>query len=437
MRHPASTRVALLAALPLLSLALASAAHAETRPDFVTSTEALDGWPASNAVDGNKDTAFSSNGFATADNDRGAWLAAWLTTGPTTVASIALHARMVGTTPNGFPASYAVAIITPDGTSWRTLGTFTEQPSPDGTVRIDVPGGPVSTAGVWIWPTSIGTDVYGGRYFQLADVGLLSPEEVAPRRFFMSDSYGVWKGTEGSGLKFGVGLFTSFSALADSAPTAPSAVADALVLVPTEFFSQSFTLIQIVGGAKASLADATVEANYEFWVVGLKIIDGGIKRGPSFSNVPIGPKLCRQFFDFPVDVWAISIDASFSGCLEATASGALDLGARSVALTVTPTLGIDAGIAAELGISHVGGFGIRGEVALLDVGMPLSATARLSPHGISITESGDLTMSGLNGNLSLFAQGGGVDLWTLPIVTWPGIQYADVSIFSETQSIQF
>lgn len=128
-------------------------------------------WPAANATDFDPSTAYSSQYFVTAQNDRGLYLYAYLAKGRSWVNQLNLRARMWGGAVQAFPAAYNVYVTNDSNSSWINLGTYTAQPDSTGVVRLLL-GGSFLTYGVLIVPITLGADSYGGHYFQLAELNL-------------------------------------------------------------------------------------------------------------------------------------------------------------------------------------------------------------------------------------------------------------------------
>ena len=126
---------------------------------------------AQNAFDNNLGTSYSSQYFSTDQNDRNAFIAAWVNNGPVTVSQVTLTARMYNNAPTGFPVRYSIAFTLPDNSAWVSAGEFTQQPDSSGVVHITL-GQSYTTHGILIRPITIGTDPGGGHYFQMREVGL-------------------------------------------------------------------------------------------------------------------------------------------------------------------------------------------------------------------------------------------------------------------------
>lgn len=159
-----------------VSLAQIQGALSQAIPRFfgmgaAFSDDVLPGWPASNAIDGNPQTSYSSSIFPSANNDRGTFLATWLANGPQSVNTAILTARMIGSQPQAFPQSYTIYLTSPDNSTWVDIGTYSTQPGIGGEAVVPL-GGSYLTYGVLVIPLTLGVDSYGNPYFQLAEMGL-------------------------------------------------------------------------------------------------------------------------------------------------------------------------------------------------------------------------------------------------------------------------
>lgn len=134
----------------------------------VESNDVLNGWPAINAIDLSPTSSYSSQGFLSQTNDRGAYLRASWREGAKTVRHIVLQGRKCGTKFCGFPIRYRVKIATPTG--WVQVAENGWQP--DATSgRVVIPlASPTNTNAVVVEPITLGADTYGNFYFQLVDL---------------------------------------------------------------------------------------------------------------------------------------------------------------------------------------------------------------------------------------------------------------------------
>jgi hypothetical protein len=147
--------------------------------DSASSNDVLAGWPASNAIDGNTGTVYSSNNFPTSNpvfDGNEIFLAAWLnlTGQPQTAQSVVFGARMLNGVVLGFPRNYDVYVTSPTNSEWVYIGNYQTQPDVNGFVVINLPAG-TQTYGTMIWPTVSGMDNYNNYYFQMAEVQLQGP----------------------------------------------------------------------------------------------------------------------------------------------------------------------------------------------------------------------------------------------------------------------
>ena len=131
------------------------------------SNDALPNWQAANVIDGIASSVYSSDGFASAKNDRTSYLAVWTKDGKISASQVQLTAR-----PGNlhFPANYDGYVTSPDNSKWNAIGNFSIQPNSNGLAVIPL-GSTVETYGVLIIPKLLGAD-HGYYYFQLAEVQL-------------------------------------------------------------------------------------------------------------------------------------------------------------------------------------------------------------------------------------------------------------------------
>lgn len=134
----------------------------------VTSNDAL--WPAANAIDGNAGSVYTSNYFASANNDRGTFLAAWLQ-GRQAVSQVILTARVQNGAVLGFATNYDVYLTASDNSRWNYVGNFNAAAGAGGVAKISL-GSSYQTYGVLIIPRVLGVDDNGAHFFQLAEITL-------------------------------------------------------------------------------------------------------------------------------------------------------------------------------------------------------------------------------------------------------------------------
>ena len=135
-----------------------------------TTNEVFPGFAASYAVDKNAASIYSSNVFSTSANDRGVFLAAYMTTFQS-VSKVVLTARMNAGKPSAFPSLYDVYVTNPTNTAWVLVGRYATPPGVDGVATVKLPQA-YTTVGVMIVPVTLGTDPGGSYIFQMAEVQL-------------------------------------------------------------------------------------------------------------------------------------------------------------------------------------------------------------------------------------------------------------------------
>jgi hypothetical protein len=123
----------------------------------------LAGWPASNVVDGEQASVYSSP-LADRYNSAGHFLAAWsnlrrtntpgASADPIWVDTLIMRARVTaGGQPLGFPKSYSVYVTNPGNSAWVLVGLR-------------------QTHGLLLVPSELGQDDFGNYYLQMADLHL-------------------------------------------------------------------------------------------------------------------------------------------------------------------------------------------------------------------------------------------------------------------------
>ncbi|MDZ4678578.1 MAG: hypothetical protein SGI74_13860 [Oligoflexia bacterium] len=125
-----------------------------------------------NILDNVTSTVYSSNAFATAANNRGTHLAAWLPSaaGGTTINTVYIKARLLNGVVTAFPKSYKIYLTTSDNSAWMHVGDFNTQPNPTtGVVIVPLPVN-YQTHGVLITPIELSVDNNNQHYFQIADL---------------------------------------------------------------------------------------------------------------------------------------------------------------------------------------------------------------------------------------------------------------------------
>jgi hypothetical protein len=126
-------------------------------------------WPASNAIDNNPATTFSSQKSPTSIPSADISLQAnYESNKPRTVSSLLILARMYNGIALGFPKRYKVFVKKSDNVSWELVAEVDWQPNTDGAVL--VPFTARQTTGVLIVPLELGIDNEGSYYFQLNEI---------------------------------------------------------------------------------------------------------------------------------------------------------------------------------------------------------------------------------------------------------------------------
>ncbi len=124
-------------------------------------------WGAALAIDGVVESVYSSNQFASAANDRGVHLVAYMASRQP-VSKVLLTARLGN---EAFPKAYNVYVTAPDNSAWVFAGSYGTQPGADGVATVKLTS-TYETFGVLVSPTTLGQDGNGSYYFQMAEIGL-------------------------------------------------------------------------------------------------------------------------------------------------------------------------------------------------------------------------------------------------------------------------
>jgi hypothetical protein len=211
--------------------------------------------------------------------------------------------------------------------------------------------------------------------------------------------------------------------------------------VPLTFFSQDMDLLKLTGAAVGDTNGAdTLSA--QVFVVGSQIAGGS-------AALPVPSKRlvhkCATLFDadasFTLVALPITVGASSEGCLNVDASASFVN--RTLAGTLTPNASIDATFSAGIGIDIIiasAEVGISGNVIVIDASLPLTFSAAIGTSAVTLTESGKLTMTGLDGEVDLFAEACALTACTdgsLTIFDWTGLTLVNATLFNLSQTLNF
>lgn len=220
-----------------------------------------------------------------------------------------------------------------------------------------------------------------------------------------------------------------------------TARADGSFRVPVTLFDRDLDLFKLTATAvgDTGAADTLTAAVH---VLGAKIKEQAVSLPASATIVDREGTIAEVSEVFVVWGIPISVGATLSGRLEVGA-GASFSARRTLTGTVTPAASVDATFSAGIG---AGGdalsaeAGVEGNLTIVDASLPVSLSAAIGLGGITVTESARLTMTGLDGDVSLYAEacflGGCLDT-DLELFSWTGLTYADATIFGASQFLDY
>jgi hypothetical protein len=210
--------------------------------------------------------------------------------------------------------------------------------------------------------------------------------------------------------------------------------------VPATLFSHAVDLFKLTGDAIGN-TDSPSTVSADVFVLGAKIAHG-------LATLPVSKRLlekCVTLFDvdatFTVLGIPITVGASSDGCLDIDASASFLK--RTLHGSVTPGASVDVTASAGIGFDAdviSAQAGVSGNVTLVDASLPVSFSAGVGSTAIRLSESASLTMTGLDGELDLFAEGcllGGCVHGDLEIFDWTGLTFVDTTIFSASQTFPY
>lgn len=211
--------------------------------------------------------------------------------------------------------------------------------------------------------------------------------------------------------------------------------------VPLTFFSRDMDLLKLTGAAVGDTSGADA-LSAQVFVVGAQIA-GGTAALPVPSKRLV--RKCATLFDadasFTLIALPITVGVSSDGCLNV--DGSASFVNRTLAGTLTPSASVDATFSAGIGVDIIvasAEVGIAGNVTVIDASLPLSFSAAIGTSALTLTESGKLTMTGLDGEVDLFAEACALGACTdgsLTIFDWTGLTYVNATLFNLSQTLTF
>lgn len=111
-----------------------------------------------------------------------------------------------------------------------------------------------------------------------------------------------------------------------------------------------------------------------------------------------------------------------------------------------PTIGLTAGVDAQgeldgiidasASLAGLAGIGVECDITLLGIGLPANASATLTPTALSLDTSLNMSLSTLNGSLSVYAEALFFKLFDITIISWDGFD-TRVPLFNASTSANF
>lgn len=128
----------------------------------------LAGWPISNLVDNNPNSAYSS--VRTESSNPGAFQIQSRFSASKNLKSVKLYPRLNGTQPNCFPSRYEIyGALDNTFNNWQRLGIYTTQPAGSAPVTLSY-AGTSGYFGILINPIELSADSGGGIYLQFGEI---------------------------------------------------------------------------------------------------------------------------------------------------------------------------------------------------------------------------------------------------------------------------
>jgi hypothetical protein len=215
---------------------------------------------------------------------------------------------------------------------------------------------------------------------------------------------------------------------------------DGYFRVPVTLFDEDFDLFKLTATAVGKTYDAD-KVSSDIYVLGAKLASSSASLPASKRIVQKCQTLAEAEAEYEVVGIPIVVSASADGCIYVDASASW--GSRTLTGTVTPGASVDAtakaGIGGDIGIASASA-GVYGTITVIDASVPVSLSAAVAASGVTVNESAKLTMTGLDGEVGLYAEAcifGICDEDTLTLFDWTGMTYANATLFSESQTVSY
>ncbi len=215
---------------------------------------------------------------------------------------------------------------------------------------------------------------------------------------------------------------------------------DGYFSVPVTLFDEDFDLFKLTAtGIGNTHGNDVVSA--DVYVLGAKIAGESASLPASTRVVEECVTLVEVEAEYSLIGIPISVSASSDGCIYVDASGSW--GNRTLTGTVTPGASVDATVKAGVGADAVvvsAEAGVYGNITVIDASLPISLSASVLAGGVTVTESAKLTMTGLDGEVGLYAEACFLfycDDSSVTIFDWSGLTYASTTVFSASQTLSY
>jgi hypothetical protein len=216
---------------------------------------------------------------------------------------------------------------------------------------------------------------------------------------------------------------------------------DGYFSLPVTLFDEDFDLFKLTGTATGN-THGNDDISAGVYVVGAKIAGGTASLPASARVVEECVTLVEVEAEYALVGIPITVSASSDGCIYVDVSASW--GGRTLTGTLTPGASVDAtvkaGVGADIGVASAEA-GVYGSITVVDASVPVSLSAAIVAGGVTVTESVKLTMTGMDGEVGLYAEACvlffGCEDDSLTLFDWTGLTYANTTLFSASQTINY
>lgn len=216
---------------------------------------------------------------------------------------------------------------------------------------------------------------------------------------------------------------------------------DGYFSLPVTLFDEDFDLFKLTGTATGN-THGNDDIRAGVYVVGAKIADGTASLPASARVVEECVTLAEVEAEYSLVGIPITVSASSDGCIYVDVSASW--ANRTLTGTLTPGASVDATVKAGVGADIVvasAEAGVYGSITVVDASVPVSLSSAIVAGGVTVTESVKLTMTGMDGEVGLYAEACvlffGCEDDSLTLFDWTGLTYANTTLFSASQTINY